>query len=147
MSLKLMVAAALFAVGTGAVGDAFAPAVVVLPVGIVTDDDRGVEVVKELDAVSRLDVTDRDAAVEVLDTAEDKLDSIEEAAEEKLDATLEICDDAALAADGAADTVLEAIDAALLVIGTTRVVELPETTVTDVVAEPAATADDSEAWD
>lgn len=114
MSLKLTLAAALFAVGTGAVGDAFAPVVVVLPVGIVTDDDRKVEVVKELEAVSRLDVADRDTDVEMLlpmlDAAEDKLDPTEEAAEEKLDAMLEICDDAALAADEAADTALEASD-------------------------------------
>lgn len=151
MSLKLTLAAALFAVGTGAVGDALALLVVVLAVGRVIDDEWEVEVevVKELEAVSRLDVTDIEAAVEMLlptlEAAEDKLDPTDEAAEEKLDAALEMADDAALAADDAADTALDATDAALLVMGATVVTELPETTVTEVVGTPAAAADEADA--
>lgn len=62
-----MLAAALLAVGTGAVGEALRPVVVGDPVGTVTDPDVDeVRVENELVSMRRLDETDVEAAVDTL---------------------------------------------------------------------------------
>jgi len=117
-SLNPIEPASLFAVGTGAVGDAVELVELLL---------EEVDVVKELEDVSVLEVVDDDAVEDEVafdrlvlpldstdEAAEDTLDPADETAKDVLDAPLSTADEAVLAGDEVLDTALPVPEAATL---------------------------------